>query len=117
DVCSSDLEIVQGSVRSEIISHSTLAPAATTSEACCVQGNSLAQCAVSITAGPPARRCSSTGWWRKSEVTYTSTPKARALSKKLSPEPEDTATRLTIRSGSPAARTPHAVSGSASATC
>lgn len=44
--------MVQGSVLMEIISHSTLAPAATTSEACCVHGNSLAQCAVSITAGP-----------------------------------------------------------------
>src|SRR5699024_4691843 len=110
-------EMVQGSVRKEIISHSTLAPAATTSEACCVHGNSLAQWAVSITAGPPARRCSSTGWWRRSEVTYTSTPSARAWSRKLSPAPEDTATRLTFCSGSPAARTPHAVSGRALATC
>jgi hypothetical protein len=46
-------------------------------------------------------------------VTKTSAPLRRASSSSESPDPAPTATVLTSRSGSPATRTPCAVSGSA----
>ncbi len=61
-------------------------------------------------------RSSEAGWWRRSAVTYASTPEPRTASNKESPEPPTTATRSTRPSGSPANRIPCSVKGRASAT-
>jgi hypothetical protein len=80
-------------------------------------GASVAQCAASTNAMPSARSTASSraGWCLRSAVSRTSAPASRAADASEPPAPPHTATWLTGRDGSPAARTPHTVAGRAAA--